>query len=168
MIDRFLRDAIGGFSCLFWSTAVWCWAADTHLRLLDRAVSGARLLTGGCLSVTLLIVDLLQFCVCCIRSGVTRCTRLMMRYLDRVCQCGLHAVPWSLIGIVMRHLAGEPRGIAGRLFPSQCPSGTILLTRVVWDWRLSRAGPMRFYWPKPLYPYWSLQRFFLFCCYFSL
>ena len=27
--------------------AVWCSAADTHLNLLDRAVSGARFLTGG-------------------------------------------------------------------------------------------------------------------------
>ena len=26
--------------------AVWCSAADTHLKLLDRAVSGARFLTG--------------------------------------------------------------------------------------------------------------------------
>ena len=28
-------------------SAVWCTAADTHLKLLDRAVSGARFLTGG-------------------------------------------------------------------------------------------------------------------------
>ena len=28
-------------------SAVWCSAADTHLKLLDRAVSGARSLTGG-------------------------------------------------------------------------------------------------------------------------
>ena len=28
-------------------SAVWCPAADTHLKLLDRAVSGARFLTGG-------------------------------------------------------------------------------------------------------------------------
>ena len=28
-------------------SAVWCLAADTHLKLLDRAVSGARFLTGG-------------------------------------------------------------------------------------------------------------------------
>ena len=28
-------------------TAVWCSAADTHLKLLDRAVSGARFVTGG-------------------------------------------------------------------------------------------------------------------------
>ena len=27
--------------------AVWCSAADTHLKLLDRAVSGAQFLTGG-------------------------------------------------------------------------------------------------------------------------
>ena len=27
--------------------AVWCSAAVTHLKLLDRAVSGARFLTGG-------------------------------------------------------------------------------------------------------------------------
>ena len=26
---------------------MWCSAADRHLRLLDRAVSGARFLTGG-------------------------------------------------------------------------------------------------------------------------
>ena len=26
---------------------MWCSAADTHLKLLDRAVSGARFLTGG-------------------------------------------------------------------------------------------------------------------------
>ena len=34
-------------SCQFWSSAVWCSAADTHLKLLDRAVSGAQFLTGG-------------------------------------------------------------------------------------------------------------------------
>ena len=28
-------------------SAVWCSAADTHLKLLDRAVSGDRFLTGG-------------------------------------------------------------------------------------------------------------------------
>ena len=32
------------------------------------------------------------------------------------------------------------------LFPSLCPSGTILLTpnSMVWDWRVSRAGPKLF------------------------
>ena len=130
-------------------SAVLCSAADTHLKLLDRAVSGARFLTEVCLSVAFIIVDLLQFCVCCIRSGVTRCTRLMMRYLDRMCQCGLHAVP----GLVthrytyMRQLSAEPCSTAGLLFPSQCPSGTILLTpySMVWDWPVSSSGKMIFF-----------------------
>ena len=106
--------------------AVLCSAADTHIKLLDRAVSGAQFLTGECLSVTLLIGDLWQYCVCCIRSGVIRCTRLMVLYLNCMCQCGLHAVPWSHIGILMRRLAAEPRSTAELLFPSHCPCGTIL------------------------------------------
>ena len=32
---------------LEYCSAVWCSAADRHLKLLDRAVSGARFLTGG-------------------------------------------------------------------------------------------------------------------------
>ena len=36
-------------SCQFWSTffTVWCSAADTHLKLLDRSVICARFLTGS-------------------------------------------------------------------------------------------------------------------------
>ena len=32
---------------LEYCSAVWCSAADTHLKLLDRAVSGPRFQTGG-------------------------------------------------------------------------------------------------------------------------
>ena len=32
---------------LEYSSAVWCLAADTHLRLLDQVVSGASFLNGG-------------------------------------------------------------------------------------------------------------------------
>ena len=66
----------------------------------------------------------------------------MMLYLDRMCQCGLHAVLWSYIGILMRRHAAEPRSTAGLLFPSPCFSGTLLLTpySIMWDWRVSRAG----------------------------
>ena len=37
---------------------------------------------------------------------------------------------------------------------TQCPCGRILLTlhSMVWDWRVSRAGPMLFYSHKQLYP----------------
>ena len=45
-----------------------------------------------------------------------------------MCQCWLHAVLWSHIGTLMHRLAADPRSIAGFLFNSRCPSGTILLT----------------------------------------
>ena len=128
---------------LEYCSAVWCSAPITHFKLLDRAVSGARFLTRGVLSVTLLIVDQWQSCVCFIRPGVTRCTLLMVLYLDRICQCGLHAVLWSHIrillwshiGILMGLLAVEPRSTTGLSFSPQSPSGTILLTpySIVWD-----------------------------------
>ena len=80
-----------------------------------------------------------------------------MLYLDRMSQRGLHPVVWSHIGTLMHRLAAEPCR-AGLLFPS----GTTLLTlySMVWDWRVSRAGPMLLYWPKLLYPYYSLLLFF--------
>ena len=46
----------------------------------------------------------------------------MMLYLCRMCQCGLHVVLWSQIGILMRIFAAEtnknkePRSTAGFLF----------------------------------------------------
>ena len=36
-----------GLPVLVYCSAVWCSVADTHLKLLDRAVSCARFLTGG-------------------------------------------------------------------------------------------------------------------------
>ena len=116
------------------------------------------------MSETLLIVNLWQSCVCFIRSGIIRCTLLMVLYLDHMYQCGLHAVLWSHIGTLMHRLAVEPRCTAILLFPSLCPSGTILLNpySIVWDYLVSRAGPMLLYWPKLLYPCYSLLLFFPF------
>ena len=110
--------------------------------------------------INLYKVDPWQSCVCLKRSGVTRCTL----YLDRMCQCGVHAVLWSRIGTLMHHLAAEPCSTAGLLFPSRCPSGTILLTpySMVWDWRVWSAELMLLYWPKLLYPYYSLFPFLFF------
>ena len=155
LLGRFFRGFV--LPVLDYCSAVWS-AADTHLKLLDRAVSGARFLTGVCLNVTFLIVDPWQSCVCFIRSGVTRCTLFMVLSLDRVCQRGLHAVLWSHIGTLLQRLAAEPCSTAGLLFPFRGPSGTIWLTpfSMVWDSRVSRAGPMLLYWPKLLYPYYSL------------
>ena len=76
---------------LEYCSAAWCSAADTHLKLLVRVVSGASFLTGVCLSVTLHIVDLWQYYVCCTRSGVTRCTLFIVLFLCRMCRYGFHA-----------------------------------------------------------------------------
>ena len=72
---------------------------------------------GFCLSVTLLIVDPWQSSVCFIRSGVTRCTLIMVLYLDHMCQGWLHAVLWSHIGTPMHRLAAEPCSTVGLLLP---------------------------------------------------
>ena len=98
--DRSVRGrSIRGFvlPVLEYSSAVWCSAADTHLKLLDRAGSGARLLTGGLFEYD--CAHRLSVAVLCMlyRSGVTRCTLFMVLYLDHMCQCGWHAVLWSHI-----------------------------------------------------------------------
>ena len=87
----------------------------------------------------------------------------MVLYLDHMCQCRLHVVLWSHFGTLMHGFAAEAHSTAGLLFPSWCPSRMILLTqyRMVWDWQVSRAWPMLFYWPKLLYPYYSLLLFSL-------
>ena len=102
----------------------------------DRVASGASFPTGE--GETVLIVDLCLNCVCSIGSGITRCSLFMVLYLGRMCQCGLHAVLWSHIGILIRFLAIEPRSSAGSLFLSQCPCGTILPTlySMVLHWRV--------------------------------
>ena len=53
---------------------------------------------------------------------------------------------WSHIGTLTLLLAEEPRSTAGLLLSYQYLCGTILVTTnsMVWDWRVSRAGPMPF------------------------
>ena len=45
LLERCFRGFV--LSVLEYCSALWCSTVDTHLKLLDRAVSGARLLTGG-------------------------------------------------------------------------------------------------------------------------
>ena len=68
MIDRFLGDAFGVLSCQFWSAVLQVVLGCRYtLKLLDRAITDAQLLTGGVFESDI---------VCCIRSCVTRCTVL--------------------------------------------------------------------------------------------
>ena len=45
LLERCFRGFV--LPLLEYCSAVWCSAADTHLKVLDRAVSGARFLTEG-------------------------------------------------------------------------------------------------------------------------
>ena len=59
------------------------------------------------------------------------------------------------IDSLMHLFAAEPRSIAGLLFCFQYHCGTIFVTpyTMVWDWRVSRAGPMSLYWPSCSLPF---------------
>ena len=56
-------------------------------------------------------------------------------------------MPWSYIGILMRHLAAEPRSTA--------------VPFSVYLWNDLSDPVMIFYWPRLLYPYYSLLLFSL-------
>ena len=122
-------------SVLAYCSAVWCSAADTHLKLLDRAVSGARFLTWGGFE--------------CDNAHRRSVAVLCMMYKIR---CNpMHPLNNALPGpyvpvrvtrgalVAHRYTYSPPRcrtsSTAGLLFRSQCPSGTILLNPylIVWD-----------------------------------
>ena len=155
------------FGVLFCSM---CSAADTHLKLLDRAVSGARFLTGS------VIVEC-DFAHC--RSVAVLCM------LHKIRCNPMHPLNGALPGpyvpvrvtrgaMVTHRYTCMPPGYRTSQYrrtfiPLSLPSGTILLTpySMVWDWRISRAGPILFYGPKLHHPYYSLLLFFHFS-YFCL
>ena len=127
LLDRCFRGFV--LPVLEYCYAVWSSAADTYLKLQDRAVSGARFLTGVVFECD--IAHRRSVAVPCLLYKI-RCNPMHPLngdlYLDRMCQCGLHVVFCSHIGILMRRLAAENRSTAWLLLPSRCLSGTILLT----------------------------------------
>ena len=106
---------------------------DTHLKLLDCAVSGAQFLTWSVFECD--IVHRLSVAVLCMLYKI-RYNPMHPHngalYLEYMCQCGLHTELWSYVSILMRHLIAEHCSTVGFLLPSQCPSGMILLTRIRW------------------------------------
>ena len=128
MVHWFLGDALGVLSCPFWSTVLPCGPLLPIHTFDYRTVQSVVqvFLTGVCLSVTLHIIGLWQYNVCCTRSGVIRCTLFMVLYL---CRCRIHAAQSLHIGMLARLLAAETLSIAGFLFVCKYLRVTILVTQ---------------------------------------
>ena len=56
LLERCFRGFV--LLVLEYCSAVWCSAADRHLELLDRVVSGARFLTGGVFECDIALLQL--------------------------------------------------------------------------------------------------------------
>ena len=137
---------------LEYCSAVWCSAADTHLKLLDRVVSGASFLTGDVFECDL--AHHRSVAVLCVLYKI-RCNQMHPLY-------GALPVPYMPVrgthGTVIAHqfTYAPPQCRTSQyrqtFIPLTCQylCGMILVTpcSMVWDWRVSRAGPMPFYWPN--------------------
>ena len=140
---------------------VLCSAADIHRKVLDRVVSCSRFQTAwGWIWMTITH-----------RRSVAAPHRCMLYKIRSNLTHPLYGfLPVSVkvtLGTfrISVYLAAEPRSTTWPLFSSQFPCGTILLTMywLVWDWWISRAKPMLFYWPNLLYHFLSSTIFpFLF------
>ena len=62
--------------------AVWCSAADTHLKLLDRVVSSANFLTGGVFECDLAHRQSVAVLWMLYKIRRTRCTLFMVLFLS--------------------------------------------------------------------------------------
>ena len=130
-------------------------AADTNLKLLDQAVSGAQFLTGGVFECD--ISHRRSVSVLCMLHKI-RCN--LVHPLNGATP-GLYVPAQVTRGALVAHryTYAPPRcrtlQYRRTFIHFSSPSGTILLTpySMVWDWWVSRARPMLLYWPKQLYPY---------------
>ena len=103
---------------LKYCSTLWCSAADAHHKPLDRAVSGARFLTGGVFECD--IAHRRSVTILCMMYKI-RCNP-MHSLKDALpgpyVSVRIQVVPWSHIGILIRRLAAEPRSNVGLLYLS--------------------------------------------------
>ena len=142
---------------------MWCSAADTHIELLDRVVSGASFITWG-----VYVCDIAHR-----RSLAVLC--MLYKFRCKLMRPLYGALLGPYVPLLVRrgdlvihrytYLTPFCSTLSVPLFLSECPCGMTLLTlySIVWVWQVSRAGPMLFYWPKLLYPY-----YFPFLCFLSI
>ena len=154
MTDLFLGDVFGVLSWPFlkYYSAVWCSAADTHSKLLDRVVSGARFLTGSVFECD--IAHRRSVSVLWIGTGVTWCTLFMVLNLCRMCHRGYHAVLWSHIGMLMS-LSLQNLTVQQDLYsPLSVNVERAFYPCIRWCWtgEFQEQAQCCFYWPKLLDP----------------
>ena len=103
---------------LEYCSAVWCSAADTHRKQLDRVVSGASFLTGGVFECD--FAHRRSVAVLCLLYKI-RCNPLHPLYgALPVSSVPVRVTRGAVIAYrytIMRLLAAEPRHIARLLFP---------------------------------------------------
>ena len=121
---------------LEYCSAVWCSAADTHFKLLDRVVSSACFLVGGVLNCNLSHR----------RSVSLLCMLYKIRCNPLHPLCGALPVPyvpvWATRGalIAHRYTYAPPR-----CRTSQYRRTFISLSVSLWNDLVSRAGPIKVY-----------------------
>ena len=119
---------------LEYCSAVWCSAADTHLKLVDRAVSGTWFLTGG----------VFECDISHRRSVVVLCMLYKIRCNPVHPLNGAFPGPYVPARVTRGALVAHQYTDA----PPRC--GTLQYSRtfipysMVWDWRVSTAGPSFF------------------------
>ena len=163
--DRsYLERGFRGFvlPVLEYCSAELCSTADTHLKRLDRAVSGARFLTVGAFEC-----DIAHR-----RSVEVLCMLYKIKCNPMHPVNGALPGPYVPVRVTHRALGAHRYTYAApgcrtsqyhRTFVSISVSLWNDLTDTVFD-GVGLAGlgtgPMLFYWPKLLYPYYSLLLFF--------
>ena len=127
---------------------MWCSAADTHHKILDRIVSGASVLTAGVFECDL--AHRRSVAVLCMVYKF-RCNPMLSLYGDL-------PVPY----VPMRVTCGTMIAHRYTYAPPRCRTSQYSMTLIslsvslwndlsdpysmVWDWWVSRARPMPFYW----------------------
>ena len=133
-LDRWLLERCFLFfvlPVLEYCSAVWCLAADTHLKLLDRVVSGFRFLTGSVFECD--IAHRRSVAILCMLYKI-RCNPVHPLNGALPGPCVPVLVTRGALVDIGFILENEPRSTAGPLLTSQCPSGTILLTMYSMVW----------------------------------
>ena len=129
-------------------SAVWCLAANTHLKLLDCIVSGASFLTEGVFECYLAHRRSMVLCM----LYKIRCNPMHPLYgaLPEL-YVPVHVTCSAVIAHRYTYApCCRTSQLRSTLFPYQYLCSTILVTlySMVWDWLVSRAGPMPLFWPS--------------------